>query len=166
MKKLFSKILPALGVYFSRLGFLPANLTPLGAYGFFGGQPWLFLVSIIAFDYFVGGFYRGFLWTYAGFLVYPLFGYLARHSRKLQLLLLPAASFGFFLLSNFGVFLAWYEQSWQGLLTCYALALPFYTRTLLGDLIFGYGYLLLRQLCHLRQFQRLAFLRRLGYNVL
>jgi len=160
MKKLFSKILLALATYFSRFGFLPANLTPLGAYGFFGGQPLLYFASILAFDYFRGGFYAGFLWTYAGFAVYPLLARFARHSTRSQILLLPVASFCFFLLSNFGVFLAWYELSWQGLLTCYALALPFYTRTLLGDLIFGYGHLAFR---HLRQ---LAFSRRLGYNVL
>jgi hypothetical protein len=163
MKKLFSKVFPVLAVYFSRFGFLPANLSPLGAYGFFGGQPLLYFASIVAFDFFKGGFYAGFLWTYAGFAIYPLLARFARHLPKRQILLLPAASFSFFLLSNFGVYWSWYEHTWSGLLTCYALALPFYSRTLLGDLLFGYGYLALRHFRHLKQ---LAFFRRLGYNVL
>ncbi len=159
-KNLLKKPLTALVVYFSRFGFLPANLTPLGAYGFFGGQPWLYFASIIAFDLFKGGLYLGFLWTYAGFACYPLLAWLARHSKRRQILLLPVASFSFFLLSNFGVFWMFYAHTWSGLLTCYALALPFYTRTLLGDLLFGYGYLAVREL------RELAFRRRLGYTIL
>lgn len=138
-------------VFLSRVIGLPANVSPLGSAGFFGLSPVLFAAVILAFDYFVGGFYQGMLWTYAGFALYPLFGWLSRKSVRWQILALPLASFGFFLLSNFGVFLAWYEQSWQGFLTCYALALPFYTRTLLGDLVFGYGYLAIRSWFKRRQ---------------
>lgn len=48
-------------------------------------------------------------------------------------------SLGFFLVSNFG---SWLEQalpygySFEGLLNCYAAAVPFYRGTLLGDLLF------------------------------
>jgi hypothetical protein len=143
MKKSSSSFLAALLTYLSRFSFLPANISPLGAYGFFGGNVFFYFLSILAFDFLKGGFYQGFLWTYLGFVAYPLFALLAKKSTKRQLLFLPLASFTFFLLSNFGVFFAWYEHSWQGFLTCYALALPFYTRTLMGDLLFGYGFLLL-----------------------
>lgn len=146
--------------YFSRFSFLPANVSPLGAYGFFGGQPLFYFASILAFDFFKGGFYQGFLWTYLGFAAYPLLAYLARRSTKRQLLFLPLASFAFFLLSNFGVFFAWYSHDLQGFLACYALALPFYTRTLMGDLFFGYGFLLLKKAINL------AFYRSSRYNVL
>jgi hypothetical protein len=40
------------------------------------------------------------------------------------------------------------------------LALPFYSRTLLGDLFFGYGFLLLKQV------KKVAFSRVSDYNVL
>ena len=143
MKKSSSSFLAALLTYLSRFSFLPANISPLGAYGFFGGNVFFYFLSILAFDFLKGGFYQGFLWTYLGFAAYPLFAFLAKKSTKRQLLLLPLASFTFFLLSNFGVFFAWYEHSWQGFLTCYALALPFYSRTLMSDLLFGYGFLLL-----------------------
>lgn len=149
MKQLFSKQLPkqpllALLVFVTRLGALPANVSPLGSFGFFGPNILLYCAVIIGFDLLVGGLYQGMVWTYLGFAVYPVLGYLAKNRLRRQLLLLPLASFAFFLLSNFGVFLAWYEHSLQGFLACYALALPFYSRTLLGDLLFGYGFLSLR----------------------
>lgn len=130
-------------VFLSRLTILPANIKPVGAFGFFG-NPILYFASIIAFDMFIKGFYPGFWITYLGFAAYPILGFIAKQSRRStrsSLLLLPTASFLFFLISNFGVWLLWYPATWQGLLACYLLAVPFYTRTLVGDLVFGYGYL-------------------------
>lgn len=163
MKKLnynFASLVAASSTYISRFNFLPANISPLGAYGFFGGNVFFYFLSILAFDFFKGGFYQGFFWTYLGFAAYPFFAFLARKSTKRQLLFLPLASFTFFLLSNFGVFFAWYEHSRQGFLTCYTLALPFYSRTLMGDLFFGYGFLALKRLT------KLVFFRSSRYNVL
>jgi len=134
-------------VFLSRLTFLPANVKPVGAFGFFG-NPLLYFASIIAFDLFIKGFYPGFWFTYLGFAVYPILGLVARkstRSTRLSLLLLPLASFLFFLISNFGVWLFWYPPTLQGLITCYLLAVPFYARTLVGDLAFGYGYLLFKE---------------------
>jgi hypothetical protein len=156
----FRSFLAACLTYLSRFNFLPANISPLGSYGFFGGNVLFYFLSILAFDFFKGGFYQGFLWTYLGFAAYPFFAFLAKKSLKKQLFFLPLASFTFFLLSNFGVFFAWYEHSWQGFLSCYILALPFYSRTLLGDLCFGYGLLLLRKV------KKVAFSRLSAYNVL
>lgn len=148
-------------VFVSRLGFLPGNISPLGSYGFF--SHWgLYFVSIVAFDRFIGGSYSGFWWTYLGFAAYPLFGWLyhrleqraksslpsngatrsTRSIQALQWLLIPSASFAFFVLSNFGVWLHWYPHTLDGILTCYALAIPFYVRTLIGDLTFGWGTLI------------------------
>lgn len=160
MKKSPTSLLTAVLTYVSRFNFLPANISPLGAYGFFGGNLFFYFASIVAFDFFKGGFYQGFWWTYLGFAVYPFFAFLSRKFAKKEWLFLPMASFSFFVLSNFGVFLSWYDHSWQGLLSCYALALPFYSRTLLGDLIFGYGFLLLKKL------QRIAFSASSKYNIL
>lgn len=134
----------ATAVFISRLRILPSNVSPLGSFGFFGQNPFIYFATIILFDSFVGGHYHGFWWTYAGFVAYPLFGYLARKHWRHQALLLPLASFSFYLLSNFGSFWYWYPHTLDGLLLCYALALPFYLRTLAGDLAFGYGYLLVK----------------------
>lgn len=140
---LAKKVILALAVYISRFGFLPANFSTLGSFGFFGQNFSLFFLTIILFDYFKGGFYSGFWFTYLGFFSYFVFGKLAKTTRK-KVFLLPLASFTFFLVSNFGVWYYWYPHTVSGLLTCYALAVPFYKNTLIGDLLFGYGYMVVK----------------------
>lgn len=148
MKQLLqqNKILTQLGtvtaVFISRLGFLPANISPLGSYGFFG-NPVLYFLTILSFDFMVKGIYPGVLFTYVGFLFYPLLGKLSANNTKMQLILLPFASFLFFIFSNLGVWWYWYEHTVAELLLCYTLALPFYTRTFISDLMFGYSYIVL-----------------------
>jgi Family of unknown function (DUF6580) len=146
----FKDFLGSILVFVSRFaGFIP-NFSPLGSYGFFSGNLVLFFASIVAFDLLKGGLYRGFIVNYLGFLAYWLLGKLAKKNKQ-KLLMLPLASFSFFLISNFGVWLYWYEHSWQSLATCYLVAVPFYKNTLLGDLFFGYGFMGLKAvLKHLR----------------
>lgn len=48
-----------------------------------------------------------------------------------------AASTWFFVLSNLAVWLCWYSRDWAGFAECYALAIPFFLRTLAGDLAFS-----------------------------
>ena len=75
--KTAKQIMIALGVFISRLGMLPANMSPVGAFGFFSSNPIFFISSFVAFDYFVGGFYQGFWFNYLGFGIYWLIGRLA-----------------------------------------------------------------------------------------
>ncbi len=143
LPKILGQVLAAFNVFLSRLHLLPANISPLGSYGFFG-NPWLYVASIIIFDRFVGGLYSGNWFTYLGFMMYPLLGKFAKNKVKKQMLLLPLASFLFFLISNAGVWWYWYDRTPADLLLCYSLAVPFYARTLLGDMVFGYGFIALR----------------------
>ena len=140
VKKFIATVL----VFCSRFGVLPANFSPLGGFGFFGNNVFLYFATIVLYDVIKGGFYAGFLFTYLGFLGYFILGRLARNKLKRQLFLLPVASFSFFLISNLGVWLYWYPHTLAGLTQCYMLALPFYRNTLLGDLTFGYGYLVFK----------------------
>lgn len=155
LKNVLQQSLTASVVFLSRLKlpikFLPANISPLGGWGFFGNSWWYFL-SIVTFDIFIGGLYPNFWVTYLAFSAYPIMGKLAAKKLSLKFVLLPVASFLFFLISNFGVWWYWYPQTLEGLATCYTLALPFYSRTLIGDLIFGYGYMILKLLLKERSF--------------
>lgn len=135
----------ALTVFASRFASLPANFSPLGSFGFFGKQSWLFFTTIIAHDYMRGGFYPGFWLTYLGFAMYVVLGRFAGKHWKKQAALLPVASFLFFIFSNLGVWWYWYPHSLESLITCYTLALPFYRNTFLGDVLFGYGYMFARR---------------------
>jgi hypothetical protein len=121
---------------------LPANFSPLGSFGFFSQNFWLFFGTILVFDLFVGGLYAGWWLNYLGFAMYPLLGKLAGRKLHRQLILLPTASVLFFVFSNLGVWWYWFPHTIPGLIACYTLALPFYQRTLIGDVVFGYGYLL------------------------
>ncbi|GIK84318.1 MAG: hypothetical protein BroJett025_09400 [Patescibacteria group bacterium] len=137
-------------VFVSRLNVLPANISPLGSYGFFGNSL-LFAVSIVAFDVLVKGMYPGFWLTYIGFACYAVLGKLSKNSLKRQLVFLPFASFLFFLISNLGVWWYWYGHTIADLLLCYTVAIPFYSRTLIGDLFFGYTYILLSNFTWIRK---------------
>ncbi len=47
-----------------------------------------------------------------------------------------ASSFLFFFVTNFGVWLqGWYPATWQGLLSCFSLAIPFYRTMLIGNMV-------------------------------
>ena len=42
----------------------------------------------------------------------------------------------FFLITNFGVWLNGYPKTWEGLVLCYTLAIPFFMNSILGDLFY------------------------------
>ncbi len=123
-------------VLISRWIKIAPNFSLVGAFSFNQKRWWSALLPIVIFDLVKGGFYSGFIFTYLGFSAYYLLGRLAK-TWKTKLLLLPAASFLFFLISNLGVWIYWYQPTWQGLLKTYTLALPFYRNTFISDLVFG-----------------------------
>lgn len=142
-----SNLIPAIaavGVFATRGGFLPPNVSPLGASGFSTKNFVWFFLGILSFDYFRGGLYPGVFLTYLGFAAYPLFGRLAGNSLRKQAVFLPLASCSFFVLSNLGVWWFWYPQTWAGLVLCYTMALPFYRNTFLSDLGFLTVFALIR----------------------
>jgi hypothetical protein len=141
----------------------PSNLTPVGALGLYGGarlplaQALLLPLSLMALTdlllhYVVYPGYPPFQpWVYASLGVNVFLGRLLRHTEspwKIAVVTL-LASLQFFLLTNFGTWLdgPLYPQTFAGLMTCYAAALPFYGpnappplgffgNALLGDLFF------------------------------
>ncbi len=165
-KKLGSSLL----ILASRWITILPNFSPLGSYGFFGRNLIGFYGGIIVFDWLRSGFYPGFAFTHLGFLSYYLFGRLFQKLKnkkgfKFSLLLLPAASLSFFLISNFGVWLFWYPRNLQGLFSCYLAALPFYRNTLLGDLFFGGLFVFGKQVYMNYQFQKTKIQKNTSYNL-
>ena len=122
----------------------PPNFTPVGGASLFAGARlpgWLaYLLPILvmaATDPLLGGYSRSTPYVYASFLISVWIG------RRLQATENPVriggaallCSLQFFFITNFGVFLRAYPHTWAGFMKCYTLALPFFGRTLAGDLI-------------------------------
>jgi len=137
----------------------PDNVTPLINLSLFAGMYYTFYsasLSII-FCTLLGDIGLSILKGYPIFGVWSLFTYsfliitvwagmLLPHTRKIILISVPAASLGYWLWTNLGVWLLYdyYPKSLDGLLLCYQLALPFLKNSLTGDLlwmiiIFGFG---------------------------
>ena len=126
----------------------PFNVTPIGAIGLFAGAKlpgriaWAVpLVALLAGDLFLG-FYDSVVMAgvYLGMALSAVIGRaLLRKERSLARFAgaVGGASLTFFLVSNFGVWLAsghgGYPHTWAGLIECYAMGIPFLWRTLLGD---------------------------------
>lgn len=133
--------------------FLPhfPNFTPIGAFALFAGAyfsrkyKWglgLPLLLMLVSDFFIG-FYDWKLMAvvYASFAIYGIIGMLVAKRQNAGTVVLGsfAGAVFFYLATNFAVwaFSPWYEKTFEGLILSYALALPFFRFTLLGDLVFS-----------------------------
>ncbi len=124
----------------------PPNFSPLGALALFGGASFadrrlaLFipLTAMLISDLFLG-LHATLPAVYACLAINVLIGRWAGNGLAISRLL-PAAVVGsliFFLGTNLVYWLAFYDPSWQSLVTCFTMALPFYQYTLASDLVFG-----------------------------
>jgi len=129
----------------SRLIPHPPNMTAvvgvslLGAYAIRNG--WLAALvplATMALADIVLGWHSSALFTYAGMLCATLIGRVLLLPTLAPLRLAGAAflaSFAFFVISNFGVWLGgYYGYGLDGLIACYAAAIPFWGNSLVGDL--------------------------------
>ncbi len=139
--KIFFGILIVLGS--SRFIPHPPNFTSLIALSFY--VPAIFgnrYIPIVLFCFIITdmiiGFHNTIFFTWLSVLI---IGYLSKYFLKNVKLRLIGVFFGsliFFILTNFGVFLmGGYGYSIEGLFTCYYLAIPFYTNTIVSTLIFS-----------------------------
>ena len=123
------------------------NFTPVGSLSLFGGarlRGWqaflLPLVLMVVTDPLVGGYSSATPWVYASFLISVWLGRYLRGSENAFRIgaVCVVASAQFFALTNFGVWLAGatYPHTASGLALCYVSAIPFFGRTLAGDLLY------------------------------
>jgi hypothetical protein len=147
----------------------PLNVAPIGAMFLLGGiylnrswSAWLapfaaLLISDAVLDYRWHGslFHWGRLIDYLGFVFIGLIGVWASRRRlAAKIAGVAVTPFVFFLVSNFGVWVAgeaggraMYPHDLSGLLACYAAGLPFLKGTVIGDWVFaGVGLALLETL--------------------
>ena len=126
----------------------PPNFSPIAAMALFAGahMPRHLLAfaapfgALVLSDALLGGYYAGMEFVYFSFALTVLIGW-AISARKTALTIGAAAlssALLFFVVTNFGMWLfsGFYPLTWDGLVACYAAAIPFFQNTLAGDLFF------------------------------
>lgn len=126
----------------------PWNLAPVGAVALFSGAivrnrllAFVFpIAALFAGDIFVG-FHKLMPVVYASFLVSVAIGLWLRENRSVGRIGAGtlAGAIQFFLITNFGVWLAFdaYPKTTAGLVACYIAGLPFFWNTLAGDALYA-----------------------------
>ena len=121
----------------------PPNFTPviaLSMYGpiFFGLSSIPFIILAFAVSDMFIGFHSLLIWTWGSLLLIGLTSkyYNSAITRVMGCFI---SALIFYIVTNFGVWLfsSFYEKTFQGLLQCYTLAIPFFGNTLLGTIILG-----------------------------
>jgi len=153
-------ILLILFASFSRIIPHMPNFTPIGAIALFGGaylknkyhaflipiaSLWLsdLILNNFIFTFYSDftWFYPGFLWQYISFTLIIVLGYffLKKINFKNVFITAISSSLLFFIITNFGVWISgsMYTLDFQGLITCYVMALPFFKGTLLGFMCYS-----------------------------
>ncbi len=137
----------AIGATFRLLPHAP-NFTPIAAIALFGGVYLskklalvLPLIAMVISDIFIGVYdQKLMLFVYGSFILCVFIGFWLKNHKKLWTALggSVAGATMFFFLTNFAVwaFSSWYTKDFSGLIQCYAMALPFFRNTLLGDLFY------------------------------
>ena len=132
------------GIFCRLIPHLP-NVTPVAAIALFGGAylgkrsalivP---LVIMIISDLFLG-FHPVAVFVWGSFLLTVFIGLWLKEHRTVKNIIGASlsSSFIFFIVTNFGVWASpasWYPHTWQGLVNCYVMAIPFFRNTILGDI--------------------------------
>ena len=139
----------------------PPNVTPIIAIALLAAHAFknkwiailipltgMWISDLMINNYLYAGYYdkfvffsNGSLWIYGAILFAVLIGKVLIKHIKLSTVFLSSfsASFFFFIITNFGVWLSsmMYPKSLLGLIECYTLAIPFFGNALIGDLIYS-----------------------------
>ena len=161
MKKIFLKenLFPFILIIllaFSRFIPHPDNFTPIIAVAIMSGYFFkninlsyiVLLISMLLVDVFIG-FYKHMIFVYSSlFLITFIFFKISNKINAKNLFIFGfLGSIIFFLVTNFGVWASGvpspitnlpYEKNINGLISCYILAIPFFTKTLVSTIFFSY----------------------------
>jgi len=126
----------------------PMNFSPVMSVALFGAAVFfnrylgiaVAILAMIVSDIFLG-FHSTLPFVYALMALAGVLGFFLREKRSPLKIAAMAISGSvlFFIITNFGVFLmtGMYSYTFEGLLTCYTMALPFFKNSLAGDLVFS-----------------------------
>lgn len=126
----------------------PPNFTPIAAMALFGGAYFAdrrlsFLLPLAAMfmSNIILGYYTLMPVVYGTFALIVIIGFYLRNNVKISTLTIASFSgaLTFFIITNFAVWLfsGMYPMTTQGLIACYAAALPFFKNTLLSTLFYS-----------------------------
>ena len=149
----FKKILPVALVVASavlaRILPHPPNFAPVAGIALFSGSylagvnSFLLPLGIMFLSDLVIGFHSTMIYVYGSFFLIVLLGRLIKKNRSFIRLtgVSLTCSIIFFLITNFGVWLngGIYAQNLTGLEQSYAMAIPFFKNTLLGDFFYTFA---------------------------
>jgi len=179
MKKIYKNIDHAkLGIALILIGILSRlvphipNVNPLTSIGLIAGKnfPCFIAFSILFFTMFVSdiglallfgypifGYWT--LFTYTGFAAITFIGSKLKYSSKALPVYIFFSSFGFWIWTNFGVWLTsvMYSKTLAGFTSCYIAALPFLGNALLGDIVCGITIVSILNLIKVKFHSRKAF---------
>lgn len=135
-------------VALSRLVPHPSNVTPVGALGLFSGayaaRRWAWLLPLAAL--LPGDVAMGLydpvvmLFVYLGFACSAFCGRIFLHEQRTVSRFgggVLGAALAFYAVSNFGMWIAAWPITWEGLIGCYASGVPYLWRTLAGNALYG-----------------------------
>jgi hypothetical protein len=85
------------------------------------------------------GFHDTMIFTYGSVLLISTVGiYLRERKNWFTVVMGALTSAGiFFVITNFGAFLTLYPQTWEGLVQCYTLAIPFWRSTVVSTVAYS-----------------------------
>lgn len=127
----------------------PANFTSIGGLAIFSGiylpKKWALTLPLLAMffsDLFIGFYgWSIMLPVYISFVVMVAIGFLVAKKKNIATIIggTILGSLIFFIITNGAVwaFTNWYEHSLNGFINCYAMAIPFFRNSLLGDLFYA-----------------------------
>ena len=122
------------------------NFTAVTAIALFGGvylnrkyAILLPLVLMMISDVFIG-FHDTIFFTWGSFVLIAFIGLWVREHKRASTILASSivSAILFFIITNFGAWLSvLYPHTWNGFITCYTLAIPFFRNTLLSSVIYS-----------------------------
>lgn len=127
--------------------FLPhaANFSPVLAIALFGGvylrrsQAIVLPLILMMLTDLMLGLHTMIPFTWGAILLTSLIGLWVRRQATAGRIMAGACASAllFFVVTNFGAWFAYYPQTWEGLVTCYTLAIPFFRMTLVSTLVYS-----------------------------